>query len=35
MEGWKEVEGDSFHPKTPMKWAIFESGGGMEAGIVE
>jgi hypothetical protein len=30
MEGM-EVEGrDSFHPKIPMKWAIFEAGGRME-----
>jgi hypothetical protein len=33
MEGWEEVEGDSFHQKIPMKWAIFELGGRTEAGI--
>jgi hypothetical protein len=25
------VEGGSFHQKIPMKWAIFEGGGRMEA----
>jgi hypothetical protein len=30
MEGWKEGGKDSFHPKIPMKWAIFEDGGRME-----
>jgi hypothetical protein len=29
---WKEVEGDSFHPKTPMKRAISETSGRLEAG---
>jgi hypothetical protein len=32
VERWKEVEGDSFHPKTPMKRAISEISGRLEAG---
>jgi hypothetical protein len=30
--GGRRVEGGSFHPKIPMKWAIFEEGGRMKAG---
>jgi hypothetical protein len=32
VERWKEVEGDSFHPKTPMKRAISKTSGRLEAG---
>jgi hypothetical protein len=30
-KGGRRVEGGSFHPKIPMKWAIFEAGGRLEA----
>jgi hypothetical protein len=31
VEGWKQVEGDSFHPLMPMNRGIAEKSGGVEA----